>query len=328
MYLSWNFGYDPTTKEHKVISIWVRQLYNGPHDKKEVWLCEVLTVRHNSWRIIEAVPPVSPVALSTARSVYANGSIYWLLHGVEDDEFEPNAVGPLIVEFIVGIETFRVISIPNFIINDIRPPYDFSNGLMEVDGCLVLLARKIRHTDYDFNSWIKNESTSMKMCILKNNHDRDKGKTNTASTSSGSSTSSDYCWMEDSFLMPQFDWKPEDPNCVIPIPRTDLFIVRSSDGGSFYYYNWKQKSYSDKFGFNGFNSFIDKKASNSFIDKKASYGPFRFQCLTFEENIFPLKSVGHGKAIFFGNGLTLGDLLLISIYQIKAPNRSLLAVVP
>ncbi|KAI3904957.1 hypothetical protein MKW92_033320 [Papaver armeniacum] len=279
VYLSWKFGYDPTTKEHKVIWIWVRQLINGT-EKKEVCLCEVLTVRHNSWRIIDTVPPVPPSCLSTATSVYANGSIYWLLHGSEDDEFDPDDVGPLIVEFKVGIEKFRVISIPNFIINDIRPPYNSGNGLMEVDGRLVLLARKIRCSDYDFNSWIKNTSTSMRMCILNYNHDRDKGMTYMMSASSGSSTSSDYWWIEDSFLMPQFDWKPQDSDCVLPIPGTDLFIVRSSDACSFYYYNWKQKSYSGKFGFNGFNSFIDEKAS---------YGPFFFRCFTFQENLFPVK---------------------------------------
>ncbi|KAI3994599.1 hypothetical protein MKX01_028343, partial [Papaver californicum] len=274
IYLSWKFGYDPTTKEHKVIWIWVRQLSNGP-EKKEVCLCEVLTVRHNSWRIIDAVPPVSPSCLSAATSAYANG--YWLLHGSDDDEFDPYDVDPLIVEFSVGTEKFRVISIPNFIVDDLRPPYNSGNGLTEVDGRLVLLARKMSHTDYDFNSWIKNKSISMKTCILNNNHDRDKGRTNLMSASSGSSTSNDYWWMEDSFLMPQFDWKPQDPNCVVPIPGTDLFIVRSSDARSFYYYNWRQKSYSDKFGFNGFNSFIEEKAS---------YGSFRFQCFTFEGNIF------------------------------------------
>lgn len=120
----------------------------------------------------------------------------------------------------------------------------------------------------------------MKMCKLNRKHDGDKGKANMMGASSGSCSSSDYCWMEDSFLMPQFDWKPEDPNCVLPIPGTDLFIIRSSDARSFYYYNWRQKSYSDKSGFSGFNSFIEEKAS---------YGPFRFQCCSFEENIFPVK---------------------------------------
>ncbi|KAI3875821.1 hypothetical protein MKX03_023744 [Papaver bracteatum] len=244
--------------------------------KKEVWLCEVLTVRHNSWRIIEAVPPVSHVALSTARSVYANGSIYWLLHVAEDEEFEPNAVGPLIVEFIVGTEKFRVVNIPDFIINDIRPPYHQLVNVHARCECVSVSRERYGILNTTSNRWIKNKSNSMKMGILNNNHDGDKGKTNMMGASSGSSGSSDFCWMEDSFLMPQFGWKPEDSNCVLPIQGTDLFIVRSSDARSFYYYNWRQKSYSDKFGF------------NSFIEEKASYGPFRFQCFTFQENLFPV----------------------------------------
>ncbi|KAI3830877.1 hypothetical protein MKW92_050985, partial [Papaver armeniacum] len=271
--LSWDFGYDPTTKEHKVISIWVRERSNLQFGNSEDWLCEVLTVRNNSWRIIDVVPPISPYHLSSAKSVYANGSIFWLHPG--SDGFIDNVSEPMIVEFNVSAENFRVVSIPNFIIDDIRVPYDSGNALMEVDGHLVLLAKKIYCSD-DSDIWINNQSTSMKMGILYNNPEK-------RDYSCGSSTSyaediNNYYWIEDSFLMPPFEWKQERLDCVVPIPGTDLFIVRSFDACSFYYYNWKQKSFSNKFTVDGFNSFINEN------DK---YKPFDFRCYAFEENLLP-----------------------------------------
>ncbi|KAI3910392.1 hypothetical protein MKX01_034786 [Papaver californicum] len=160
---------------------------------------------------------------------------------------------------------FRVIPLPKFIMNDIRVPYEDGNSITEVDGHLVLLAKKLRMPDNAFfTDWIKNNDSSMKMCILYNVK-RDTG--------CGSSTCSDvgdnnnYHWMEDSFLMPPFDWKQEDVDCILPIPRTDLMIVRSSDNAcSFYYYNWK-KSFSNKFRINGLNLFMNEKASRKPIEE-------------------------------------------------------------
>ncbi|KAI3922615.1 hypothetical protein MKX01_006304 [Papaver californicum] len=210
--------------------------------------------------MIDAVPPISPFKLETDCSVYANSSIYWLYSGfnISNDE-------PLIVEFDVGIEKFRVISIPNFIINDIRAPYNHSNALLEVDVPLVLLAKNISPGD----TWTLDHGTSMKMSVFRNKN-----------ASSGSSTIKNYFWTEDSFLVPPLAWEPSHGDCVVPIPGTDLFIIRSVDGFSFYYYNWKQKSFSNKFQFNGFHSFINKNAKKE---------PLFFRCFSFAENIFPVK---------------------------------------
>lgn len=81
-------------------------------------------------------------------------------------------------------------------------------------------------------------------------------------------------------MIPPFEWKQERLDCVVPIPGTDLFIVRSLDACSFYYYNWKQKSFSNKFAVDGFNSFINEN------DK---YKPFDFRCYAFEENLLPVN---------------------------------------
>ncbi|KAI3945624.1 hypothetical protein MKW92_032105 [Papaver armeniacum] len=222
----WKFGFDPATKEHKVISLWVKQLSNRRLGRSEEWLCEVLTVRQNSWRTIDAVPPVSPLSLACSRSAYANGSIYWLHYGPREDK------DPSIVEFNVGSEMFRVIPLPKFIMNDIRVPYEDGNTITEVDGHLVLLAKMVRRSDYDFlTDWIMNNNSSMKMCILYNDDQLVQRKKDTgcgSSTCSDVGDNSNYYWMEDSFLKPPLDWKQESFHCILPIPGTDLMIVRSS----------------------------------------------------------------------------------------------------
>ncbi|KAI3964219.1 hypothetical protein MKW92_011253 [Papaver armeniacum] len=65
-----NFGFDQTTKKHKVIFIWCE----GKFQKFPV--CEVLTVGDNTWREIDELPPYLHIG---ATSVSANGSIYWNL---------------------------------------------------------------------------------------------------------------------------------------------------------------------------------------------------------------------------------------------------------
>ncbi|KAI3976980.1 hypothetical protein MKX01_008838 [Papaver californicum] len=248
----WNFGFDPATKEHKVISLWIKQLSNRRLGRSEVWLCEVLTVRQNSWRTIDAVPPVSPISLAGSGSAYVNGSIYWLYYWPSDD--------PSIVEFNVGNEMFRVIQLPKFIMNDIRVPYEDGNSITEVDGHLVLLAKKICMSgNAFFTDWMNHNDSSMKMCILYNDDQivqrkRDTGCSSSTCSDVGDNSKGNYYWMEDSFLLQPFDWKQEDIDCILPIPGTNRMIVRSSDACSFYYYNWKKnKSFSNKFRINGLN---------------------------------------------------------------------------
>ncbi|KAI3967278.1 hypothetical protein MKW92_018079 [Papaver armeniacum] len=163
---------------------------------------------------------------------------------------------------------FRVISLPKFIMNDIRVPYDDGNTLMEVDGHLVLLAKKVCRSDFAFfTEWRKKKkkkkiNTSMKMCILYKDDQVVQRKRDTGcglSTCSDVGDSSNYYWTEDSFLMPPFDWIKGDSRCTFPIPDTNIIIVRSSDACSFYYYNWKKRSFSNKFGINGLNLFMNER---------------------------------------------------------------------
>ncbi|OVA03735.1 F-box domain [Macleaya cordata] len=116
------FGFDPTTKEHKVICIWeVLQSeapLNNPEEVRVDQFCEVLTVGENTWRRIDEVPPFKLYR----DSVYVNGSIYWRNNRGNITIAYPKQA-EVIVAFDVGSEKFRVIPIPNFIL-DQRPQMD------------------------------------------------------------------------------------------------------------------------------------------------------------------------------------------------------------
>ncbi|KAI3915614.1 hypothetical protein MKX01_015439 [Papaver californicum] len=103
------FGFNPATKEHKVLSLWLVITADGSgnyiSDEKS---CEVLTVdgkQQNSFRKVDDVLPTSPINLGS--SVYVNNSIYWYHREPDKD------VGLSIIEFNCATEKFRVISTPN-----------------------------------------------------------------------------------------------------------------------------------------------------------------------------------------------------------------------
>ncbi|KAI3961603.1 hypothetical protein MKW92_032797 [Papaver armeniacum] len=216
------FGYNPATKEHKVLSMWyVRKqdkYGNGIGDDETV--CEVLTVgggkQQNSFRMVDDVLLAPPYYLGD--SVYVNGSIYWYRAKPNRDEsrtdYDRDELS--IIEFNCGTEKFREISVPNSITDICRFR---STLLMEVDGCLALLA-------------MKHNRTSMKMSLLHDNKDNQSSKPR---------------WVEEELLLPPFEWTLNRLDSILPIPGTDFFLVRSAtidDDFSFYYYNWKKKKYS------------------------------------------------------------------------------------
>ncbi|XP_026432880.1 putative F-box protein At5g62660 [Papaver somniferum] len=79
---SYIFGYDPTTREHKVLCMWyifVGEVPNcleedGDDDFEVIEACEILTLGDGSWRRIPEVPPYLHDNLPCA---YVNGSMYW-----------------------------------------------------------------------------------------------------------------------------------------------------------------------------------------------------------------------------------------------------------
>ncbi|KAI3890639.1 hypothetical protein MKW92_014165 [Papaver armeniacum] len=148
-----NLGFDPATKEHKVVCIW------SIHHHE---VCEVLTVGDGRWRIIDDLPVNNfKKSYCFGASIYVNGSIYyspWKLGCVGEDD-KPK----FIVAFDVGKEKFRAIRIPDFILVQILTFETVQ--LLEIEGHPALLG-KIRsdiakiwlfdddyNNDYRSNTW-------------------------------------------------------------------------------------------------------------------------------------------------------------------------------
>ncbi|XP_026445041.1 putative F-box protein At5g42430 [Papaver somniferum] len=268
---SCEFGYDPVTKEHKVVGLWGTGKWDM--DGKiisEKCVCEVWTVGSNSWRRIDDHPRHDLVKMGFKSTKYANGSIYWLGYSCSNDH--------CIIEFNVGSEKFREISLPNFIRDDIGVAC--GTKLIQIDGHLAILALGMSYPSFQNNRiiWVNNTKTSTKMCILYDiNNDQD------ARSTSSASICSNYYWMEGTFLMPPFD--PETGSRSIQtIPGTDLFIVRSYKDHdlSFYYYNWKKKSFSSsKFEVHGILELIQ--------DYKVPVSLSELLIYTFRESILPVN---------------------------------------
>ncbi|KAI3864231.1 hypothetical protein MKW92_044219, partial [Papaver armeniacum] len=256
-----HFGYDPATKEHKVLAMW--NIKDVPSDG---FVCEIWTVgkHHNVWRTISDGPPAPPHRLG--QSVSINGSIYWFYC----DEYQE----PCIVDFNIRSERFRVILLPNFIIQDTVWPYRAK--VMQVGGHLAVLAIKVRPFDKEvyFGFCTENNDSTMKMCILYGvNNDQE-----TESTSS-----SKHYWMEETFSTPPFDWQPTWFDSVLPILGTDLFIIKCGDDFSFYYYNWRKRSYSSsKIEIDGISSLIRPRVQ---FRKNHTVRDFSFYTST--ESLFP-----------------------------------------
>ncbi|RZC87421.1 hypothetical protein C5167_035961 [Papaver somniferum] len=273
------FGYDPATTEHKVIFIWLKMTSNWSGIVGIENICEVMTIggrQHSnnlSWRRLDdkfSLPPtISPFDFTS--SLYANGSIYWLHTGSNA------ATQPLIVEFNVGTEKFRVISIPKYIIEEIRYPY--VSQLIQIDGRLAALAKKIcKDTFGERPGTTINNNASMKMCVL---YDKDDDIVSSAATTSTSSADGvgDFYWIKETFMMPPFDWDGLDSGSVQAVPGTDLFIISSEGdaGSSFYFYDWRKKRFSKD------EQFVIEKRKTSTHDE-----PFSFVHSLYKESLLPV----------------------------------------
>ncbi|OVA03703.1 F-box associated domain [Macleaya cordata] len=241
-YPSYGFGFDPATMEHKVICVWtIFRTQNFPNYKFTIrYACDILTVGHNSWRRIDEVPP--PYKLQGS-SVYANGSIYWSNKALFRDEKWDDGEPEVIVAFDVGSEKFRVIPIPNFIVDQPMSRDNFcgpSVELLEVDGRVALLGR--------MNAY------NVKMWIFDDDHDYDKEeKINRTTTSSSTSNSN---WTEVTIKLP-FCWNRDMPLSFHAVEGTDQIILQSCRNSlwvvSLYSYNWKKKTFK-KIEISGFSA--------------------------------------------------------------------------
>ncbi|KAI3952659.1 hypothetical protein MKX01_013621 [Papaver californicum] len=97
------FGFNPQSGEHEVICI--------------SSIVKVFTVRKNTWRRIDAIPPIA-IRYDQA-PFYVDGCIYW--------------------RFDTVTEKFRVIPIPDFIVDSERHKFTQTVELTGIDGCIAVL---------------------------------------------------------------------------------------------------------------------------------------------------------------------------------------------
>ncbi|KAI3932272.1 hypothetical protein MKW98_024992 [Papaver atlanticum] len=131
---SHGFGFDPATKEYKVVCMWTGYIW----ETDNFW--EVLTVGHNTWRKINDIPPYTRGF--TDSGVYVNGSIYWCT-------WKHNGDADFIVAFDVGCEMLRTIQIPNFILHqplELHVLRERFFQVLEVDGRIAILHKMSAYT--------------------------------------------------------------------------------------------------------------------------------------------------------------------------------------
>ncbi|KAI3885992.1 hypothetical protein MKW92_049471 [Papaver armeniacum] len=218
----YEMGFDPATKKHKVIRIWrmVEFINNSCYS----FACDVLTVGDNKWRRIE-LPPFELEVEDYRRkhTVYLNGFIYYCTSTF----MEAGEIGnDKIVAFDVGAEKFRVITVPNFILNQPRDVYrdDASHSyLIELAGRIALLSRI--------------SDCTAKLWVFDGVHDGNKEK----NTSMGSG--SNHNWTEVALELPYL-WSADRDICFHSVGGTDQIVIESYDDSNFtrHFYNWKTKS--------------------------------------------------------------------------------------
>ncbi|KAI3906229.1 hypothetical protein MKW98_021762 [Papaver atlanticum] len=174
----YKFGFDPEKKEHKIFCFWrlvarqQRHRYNSA-ERPDYERWEALTVgRDTKWRRINAVPneynqvkikDVLPPSYSNKRPVYADGTIYWSNKEYYSDRLgNTNPNDPdVIVAFDVASEKYRVIPIPNFILDEPRDEdYRLPIGMLVLGGHLTLLYRMESHV---VKLWMLDDTANKKL---------------------------------------------------------------------------------------------------------------------------------------------------------------------
>ncbi|KAI3983715.1 hypothetical protein MKX01_001119 [Papaver californicum] len=141
---TYGFGFDPSTKKHKVVRVWnIRRILNCTLGVAvNVW--EVLTVgEDDTWRKIDELPAC---IWERVPAVSVNGTIYWI-KGSYLSWLPTVTKFEALVSFDVGSETCREIPIPKLL------EKSFKIQLLEVDGCIAILEIMC---DFELKLWIFN----------------------------------------------------------------------------------------------------------------------------------------------------------------------------
>ncbi|KAI3870040.1 hypothetical protein MKW92_048166 [Papaver armeniacum] len=208
-------GYDPATKEYKVVGIWESR-------EPSYTVCEVLTVGDNEWRQIDEVPPYDIEIYGSY--VYMNGSIYYSTYSVNVSCASKKNMPKFLVAFDVGSEKFRKIRVPSYVFDRpyFKEPFILYNiGLLDLDERLGLF---IEHGNSTPKLWL---------------FDEERNKMNSTSS-----------WREVPIELPYTLDGHRNYVSFNPVPGTSQIILSSypktSDGKisdtTYYSYNWKNKS--------------------------------------------------------------------------------------
>ncbi|XP_026432420.1 putative F-box protein At1g32420 [Papaver somniferum] len=160
----YEIGFDSVSKKHKVLCACRKNEQPGQkHLGDKQIVCEVLTVGDNEWRRIDEVPLCD---FNLFLSVYVNGFIYYCTSKFASGHWDNGDA--VLVAFDVSNEKFRVITIPNLILNNQSSTRYYRRvNLLEVDGhaaiaceetdCVVKLWVYEEYNEYD-SKWKKTKT--------------------------------------------------------------------------------------------------------------------------------------------------------------------------
>ncbi|KAI3853605.1 hypothetical protein MKW98_025122 [Papaver atlanticum] len=225
-YAQCKLGFNPDTKEYKMICIWSLQHPNPYHPMDVV--CEFLTVGDNKWRRIDEVP-TRKLRSTWGNSVSVNGSIYFTT-SKQTSSTNGNGIPDFIVAFDLGSEKFREIRVPDFILDQ---PLDSDEYVCRCVDILELSDRVSlvgRVNGYTVKLWLFDDAY-----VQKGNN-----------TSTACSTDSQN-WKEITIQLPYF-WGGDRTLDFISVVGTDLLILESYQpncGDMYHSYNWKGNSFAE-----------------------------------------------------------------------------------
>ncbi|KAI3894457.1 hypothetical protein MKW92_046229 [Papaver armeniacum] len=231
---SYKFGFDPATKEHKVLCMWYITPGEADSSIEEdcddyIEVCEILTLGSGSWRRIHEVPPF--FLDDCLPNVYVNGSIYWCSRMFTNPQIG-HGYPSCIVAFDVGSEKFRVIQIPGFIRDQPLDPdtfFDHFVRLVELDGRVGIIRRISAFTS--------------KLWIFNDHHHHGKEKVN--------KTESGEYWIEETITLP-FPWTRTTSLNIYVVVGTHQIVLQTYQGPyrhmnnvSLYSYHCKEKTFTE-----------------------------------------------------------------------------------
>ncbi|KAI3988290.1 hypothetical protein MKX01_012079 [Papaver californicum] len=192
----YQFGFDPATKEHKVICLWKSEIGFYPRrDSDPVYVgCDESFFHPNG-------------------SVYVNGSIYWITHQLR---YHGEKVS---VAFDVGTEKFRTILVPKFITDqflydkEYMDIFNSSKDLLELSNRVALFCRI--PSGYTIKLWILD-------CHDNNNKDISARRT----------ASCNLNWTERTIELP-FQWDNKRRVVIHGIPGTDEILIETYEGRTY-----------------------------------------------------------------------------------------------